>query len=49
MWKRLIEWNAFEDVVVDPDGEEQTVASEPRVIREQRISTRVYLILLIGE
>lgn len=53
MWKRLrhrlIEWNVFE-VVVDPDADDQTaVRIDPRVIREQRIATRVYLTLLISK
>ena len=53
MWKRarerLIEWNVFE-VVVDADADDQTaVRTDPRVIREQRIATRVYLTLLISK
>jgi hypothetical protein len=50
IWKRfrqyLIEWNSFKTNDNDDHDKQNTINSNLELLRQQRISTRVYIILL---
>jgi hypothetical protein len=50
IWKKLrqhlIEWNLFRTDDIDDPDKQNTIDSNSELLKEQRISTRVYIILL---